>query len=119
MEARRIWNKMNVSFNYTSLPTELANQVQEAIDNNVPFGLTNGRTVSLFDPVNLMGAWFGQGRMVRSGPTAFNYPNIDALIQGVSMALLSQKTFVPASNLLSYCQQNRISIPTHLLSENK
>jgi hypothetical protein len=107
-------NGLELHFSFSNLNRDVAKAIERAIGERRPFGLTNGRVVSLFNPEALTGVWFGNSTTYLSRPTAFHYATMTELINGVGLALLSQREFLEGEKVISYCENKGISVPKML-----
>lgn len=99
---------IELQFNFTSLNPELVNQIQAAISNNEPFGLTNGRVINVFDVKSMQSGFCGSnGRYWATQ----QFSNLQRFTEGISLALLACKEFVPVNRLLPLFEQKNLSYP--------
>ena len=106
---------MNIEFNFKTLDPSLAQQIWQSIQSGEVFGLADKNSISIFDVNNLASLWQGNALRFGNKRLAQKYNTIEDFQNGISLALLSQKTFISVSHLVSYCELKRISLPQPLL----
>jgi hypothetical protein len=107
---------MNIEVNFTTLDPSSAQQIWKSIQTGEVFGLAGKNSISIFDVNNLASLWQGNAIRFKNKNVVQKYSTIEDFQKGISLALLSQKTFVPLSHLVSYCDLKCIQLPRKLLS---
>lgn len=100
---------MTLEFNYTTLDPSIAVNIQKAIEDGEMFGLAGKRSMTIFAPVQLQSIWLSKSSRMSGTKQQFN--SINDLAASISLCLLGQKTFIPASKLLKHCEQNKLPAP--------